>query len=325
METILTTTNLRRVFTTRNGKNKKEVVAVKGIDLEVYKGSIFGFLGPNGAGKTTTLQMLTTLLKPTSGKAEVVGFDLSKDQKKIRENIGYVSQAGGADRTANAIYNLYLQARLYGLDKENTNTRIKKLVKQVELTEFADRKVSSYSGGQRRRLDLALGMIHEPKLLFLDEPTTGLDPQSRVHFWEEIKEIQEHGTTIFLTTHYLDEADSLCDYIAIIDHGEIVAQGTQNELKKEAGGESIIIDLENDAVITKAEEVLHEREFVKNHVRDMNKLYLYVDDAQKQLAEVMRILDKNKLNIQSVELSKPSLDDVFLQQTGRSLREGGES
>jgi ABC-2 type transport system ATP-binding protein len=322
--TILQTKSLRKTFKGR-GKDKTPVEAVRGIDLEVIQGELFGFLGPNGAGKTTTLQMLTTLLAPTSGKATVVGYDLLAQPQKIREHIGYVSQAGGTDMSANAIDNLVLQAQLYGMSKDKARKRADDLIERFEIAEFATRVATSYSGGQKRRLDLALGVIHQPQLLFLDEPTTGLDPQSRAHFWDEIKGIKKDGTTIFLTTHYLDEADNLCDRLAIVDHGTVVATGTPSELKKKSGGESIIVGFPTEKELKKGAELMKTKKFVDKQYQDELQLHLYVTGGEKLLPDVLRLLDQNKIKIQTIELSKPSLDDVFLQQTGRSLREGGES
>ncbi len=320
---ILITKNLQKTFFMKKGKD--DVRAVKGVSLEVQKGQIFGFLGPNGAGKTTTLQMLTTVLAPTSGQATVVGFDLLKDPKKIRQHIGYVSQAGGADGMTDALQNLILQARLYGASKSEAEKRAKELIEQFEISEFATRKVISYSGGQRRRLDLALGVAHKPQLIFLDEPTTGLDPQSRAHFWDEIRKIRDDGVTIFLTTHYLDEADNLCDYLAIIDNGTVVAEGTPKHLKDQIGGESIVIGIENSKDLEKGKELLVKEKFVNKIYTNENKLYVYVKEGEKLLADVLRLMDNKKVSFQTIGLSKPSLDDVFLQKTGRSLREGGES
>lgn len=316
---ILQTKNLRKTYLTKKGKETVE--AVKGVNLHVEKGQIFGFLGPNGAGKTTTLQMLTTLLSPTSGEAEVVGYDLLKQPEKIREHIGYVSQSGGSDTSTNAIENLIMQARLYGISKTQAEKRAKELIKQFEIGEFATRKVISYSGGQKRRVDLALGVVHKPQLIFLDEPTTGLDPQSRAHFWNEIRKIRDEGVTIFLTTHYLDEADNLCDYLAIVDHGTIVAEGTTEGLKRQIGGDSIIIGIENEKALEKGKELLNKQKFVNKIYVNEKKLHVVVKDGEKLLADVLRFLDSNKVAFQTIELSKPSLDDVFLQKTGRSLRE----
>lgn len=320
---ILKTKNLRKTFYVKKGKENVE--AVKGIDLEVKKGQIFGFLGPNGAGKTTTLQMLTTLLTPTSGEALVNGFDLIKNPQKIREHIGYVSQAGGSDSSTNAINNLIMQAQLYGMSQDQAKKRAEELIERFEISEFATRKVTSYSGGQKRRLDLALGVVHKPELIFLDEPTTGLDPQSRAHFWNEIRKIRDDGTTIFLTTHYLDEADNLCDNLAIIDHGTIVATGTPDQLKKQIGGESIIVGFADEKSLEQAKNLIGKEKFVSKIFPADQKLYIIVKDGEKLLADVLRKLDAAKIPFQTVELSKPSLDDVFLQKTGRSLREGSQS
>lgn len=318
---ILETKNLKKTFFGKKGK--PDVEAVKGVTMQVRKGEIFGFLGPNGAGKTTTLQMLTTLLAPTGGAATVVGSDLLKNPSKIRKKIGYVSQVGGADVTTNATENLILQARLYGMDRAEAVSRSAMLVERFELGEFAKRKVSSYSGGQRRRLDLALGIIHKPDLIFLDEPTTGLDPQSRAHFWDEIREIKRLGTTIFLTTHYLDEADNLCDHLAIVDHGTIVAQGTPELLKRQAGGESIIVGVSDSEMLVRAEGLLSQEKYVLKLLTRGNSLYLYVKNGEELLPDVLRFLDRNKIPIKTIELSRPSLDDVFLQHTGKSLRDSG--
>jgi ABC-2 type transport system ATP-binding protein len=321
-DAILQTNGLSKVFTSGKGKKVKKVEAVKGVDLEVKQGEIFGFLGPNGAGKSTTLNMLTTLSIPTSGKAMVAGFDLLKHPQRVREQIGYVSQAGGADTFANAYENLLLQARLYGISKPEASKKAKELVERFQMTEFVEREARTYSGGQKRRLELALGIVHQPKLVFLDEPTTGLDPQSRAYFWEEIKHLKEDGMTIFLTTHYLEEADNLCDRVAIIDHGTIVAVGTQLELKRQIGAESIIVEFKGEKDSESAKVLFGSLQFVQKIIPQENKLYLYVQNGEGLIAEVLRMLDKEKIAIQTIGLSRPSLDDVFLQKTGRSLREG---
>ena len=322
---ILKTEKLTKTFTSGRGKAQRTVEAVRGVDLEVRQGEIFGFLGPNGAGKTTTLNMLTTLLAPTSGDAQVVSHDLLKDPRKVRQQIGYVSQAGGSDQAANAYENLILQARLYGIDPQQAASRAKDLVERFQMAEFAERLASTYSGGQRRRLDLALGIVHHPPLVFLDEPTIGLDPQSRAYFWDEIVRLKNDGLTIFVTTHYLDEADNLCDRLAIIDHGTIVALGTPQELKKQYGAESIVIGLENEKELQRAKEALNGHNFIQKTFEQENSLRLFVTEAEKHLVEVLRILDKANIPAQTIELAKPSLDDVFLQKTGRSLREGEKS
>ncbi len=321
---ILQTAGLTKTFVTGRGKAQKTVEAVKGVDLEVRQGEIFGFLGPNGAGKSTTLKMLTTLLAPSSGKATIVGHDLLLDPQKVRENIGYVSQAGGTDTYSNAIENLVLQARLYGLSQAQAAKSAADLTKRFQMTEFASRAAKTYSGGQKRRLDLALGIVHNPTIVFLDEPTTGLDPQSRAYFWEEIVRLKNEGMTIFLTTHYLEEADNLCDRVAIIDHGTIVAVDTTEALKKQTGGECITVGFNHEAQAEQALKLLGEREFIQKTILQEFKLHLYVRDGGALIAEVLRILDREGIAIQTIAMSRPSLDDVFLQQTGRSLREDGK-
>ena len=320
--TILQTEHLSKTFLSGKGKKKKQVEAVKSVDLEVKEGEIFGFLGPNGAGKSTTLNILTTLLPPTSGKATVTGFDLLKHPQKVRKQIGYVSQAGGADTFANASENLMLQARLYGIGKTESQKIAAELIERFQMSEFATREAKTYSGGQKRRLELALGIVHRPKLVFLDEPTTGLDPQSRAYFWEEIKRLKQEGMTVFLTTHYLEEADNLCDRVAIIDHGTIVALDTPIQLKRETGGESITLEFKDTPSCELMSEKFKTMPFTRNVYTQENKLYLFVENGESLLAEVLRILDKENIPIQTIGLSRPSLDDVFLQKTGRSLREG---
>jgi len=320
--TILQTQHLSKTFSSGKGKKKKQVDAVKSVDLEVQEGEIFGFLGPNGAGKSTTLNILTTLLAPTSGKATVTGFDLLRHPQKVRQQIGYVSQAGGADTFANASENLVLQARLYGMGKTESQKIAGELIERFQMNEFAMREAKTYSGGQKRRLELALGIVHRPKLVFLDEPTTGLDPQSRAYFWEEIKRLKQEGMTVFLTTHYLEEADNLCDRVAIIDHGTIVALDTPMQLKRETGGESITLEFKDLSSCEQMAEKFKTMPFTRNVYTQENKLYLFVENGESLIAEVLRILDKENIPIQTIGLSRPSLDDVFLQKTGRSLREG---
>src|SRR5688572_8917032 len=228
---------LRKSFWSRVGRAKKTVEAVRGVDLDVPAGEIFGFLGPNGAGKTTTLRMLATLIPPDGGTATIAGADLLKQPAEVRKRIGYVAQGGSTWPEVSAREELVLQGRFYGLSKADAQRRAAKALDAFQLTEYADRKCKTYSGGQRRRVDIALGIIHDPKAVFLDEPTTGLDPQSRAHMWDEIRRLRAEGLTVFITTHYLEEADALCDRVAIIDHGEIVAEGTPDGLKREVAGD----------------------------------------------------------------------------------------
>jgi len=218
---MIETEALRKTFQTRQGRVQKIVEAVSGVNLHVRDNEIFGFLGPNGAGKTTTLRMLATLITPDSGKATIAGADLLREPGEVRRRIGYVAQGGSTWDDVTAREELVLHARMHGLSKADAHRRAAAALSAFDLTEYADRKCKTYSGGQRRRVDIALGIIHSPKVLFLDEPTTGLDPQSRARMWDEIRRLRAEGMTVFITTHYLDEADALCDRIGIIDHGEI--------------------------------------------------------------------------------------------------------
>src|SRR3954470_15299061 len=236
---MIETRGLRKSFTSRQGREKKTVEAVRGVDLDVAEGEIFGFLGPNGAGKTTTLRMLATLIEPDGGTATIAGADLRGDPGEVRRRIGYVAQGGSTWDESTAREELVLQARLYGISKATATERGARVLQAFQLSEYADRRCKTYSGGQRRRVDIALGIIHEPKVVFLDEPTTGLDPQSRAHMWDEIRRLRDEGLTVFLTTHYLDEADALCDRIAIMDHGQLVAEGTPASLKREISGDVV--------------------------------------------------------------------------------------
>lgn len=313
---MIETQHLKKTF-----QQRKEVVeAVKGIDLHVREGEIFGFLGPNGAGKTTTLRMLTTLIPPTEGQARVAGFDLLREAGQVRRCIGYVSQAGGTDVTATGRENLMLQAQLYELSRREAEQRTRELLATLEMESFADRTAKTYSGGQKRRLDLALGMVHRPKLLFLDEPTVGLDPQSRARLWDEVRKLQAGGTTIFLTTHYLEEADALADRLAIIDDGRIVAEGTPDKLKQQIAGDVVTLGLENGN-LNKAQSLLSQQPFVRELHPGEDTLQLYVEQGETNLPGILRLLDSVGLHVRTVTLARPTLDDVFLRQTGRSLRE----
>ncbi len=315
---IIETIGLSKSFKTRRGL----VEAVKGVDMKVEKGEIFGFLGPNGAGKTTTMRILATLMQPTGGHASVAGYDLAKEAGKVREKIGYVSQAGGVEVAATARENLILQARLYRLDLTRAKARAAELIVALQLESFADRPAKTYSGGQKRRLDIALGMVHQPPLLFLDEPTTGLDPQSRAHLWEEVRKLRDQGTTVFLTTHYLDEADALCDRLSIIDGGKIVAEGTPDALKRQVAGDVVTVGLDiHNGAMKRGQELLGSQDFVREIQADDEHLRLYVERGEQALPAILRVLDGAGLELQTITLARPSLDDVFLRQTGRSLRE----
>ena len=313
---IIETHDLGKSFRTRQGN----VTAVQGVDIQVNKGEIFGFLGPNGAGKTTTMRMLATLLTPSKGSAVVAGHDLLRDAGGVRRNIGYVGQAGGADDSATGTENIALQCQLYGMSAAQAKVRAAELARILELEGFADRRVKTYSGGQRRRLDLAMGMAHRPTLLFLDEPTTGLDPQSRAHLWDEVRTLRANETTIFLTTHYLEEADALCDRLAIIDHGQIVAEGTPAALKRQVSGDAITLGL-TSGTITEAEVLMRQQPYVRELRSAGEQLHVYVENGEETLPIVLRLMDGAGLSIQTISLNRPSLDDVFLRMTGRSLRD----
>ena len=336
VDNIITTHDLRKSFPARGkrggngGRGGKggeggRISAVRGVSIEVARGEVFGFLGPNGAGKTTTLRMLTTLLPIDSGTATVAGFDVARQPRRVRTRIGYVSQLGGADELATGRENLILQGRLYGAGRAQVTPRAQALVELLDLAEFADRRVATYSGGQRRRLDIALGLVHHPRVLFLDEPTTGLDPQSRANLWDHIRGLRESGTTVFLTTHYLEEADVLCDRLMIMDHGQIVAEGTPRALKQQVAGDAIVISLRPDdgggQAAERAAPVLRAEPYVRELTTDDGQVRLYVDDGGTALPELIRLLDSRGIGIRSISMSEPTLDDVFLRQTGRSLRD----
>ncbi|ASW56702.1 ATP-binding cassette domain-containing protein [Plantactinospora sp. KBS50] len=317
---MIETIGLRKSFRSRQGREKKSVDAVRGVDLRVDEGEIFGFLGPNGAGKTTTLRMLATLIEPDGGEATIAGANLRTEPAQVRRRIGYVAQGGSTWDESTAREELVLQARLYGLDRSRARQRAAEALAAFQLTEYADRKCKTYSGGQRRRVDIALGIIHEPRVVFLDEPTTGLDPQSRAHMWDEIRRLRSEGMTVFITTHYLDEADALCDRIAIMDNGEIVAEGTPAALKREISGDIVEVGIEGP--VARAAEALDTQPYVtKLETPDDGGLKLYVDDGAVAIPQILRTLDGAGIALATIGLHRPSLDDVFLTKTGRSLRE----
>jgi ABC-2 type transport system ATP-binding protein len=323
VEPVIAASGLRKSFTGRG----RSVEAVRGVDLQVGQGEIVGFLGPNGAGKTTTQRMLTTLLPIDSGQACVAGFDIARQPREVRSRIGYVSQLGGADEMATGRENLTLQARLYGADKAGARPRVDEVLDVLDLIGIADRKVKTYSGGQRRRLDVALGIVHHPEVVFLDEPSTGLDPQNRANLWEHVRGLRQSGTTIFLTTHYLEEADSLCDRVLIMDRGLIVADGPPGELKRQAAGDSVALTVSSSGdgpagwAGQRARALLGGASFVRDLTVEGDDLHLYVEDGKAALPELFRVLDSERISVRTVSLSEPTLDDVFLARTGRSLRD----
>jgi ABC-2 type transport system ATP-binding protein len=321
---IIEAAGLTRVFKTR----KATVEAVRGVDLTVDEGEIVGFLGPNGAGKTTTLRMLTTLLRPTSGTATVAGADLLSDPGGVRRKIGYVAQAitgggtggGGSDPNATVHEELMFQAELYRLSKSDAMARVPVVTSQLDLAGLDGRLVKTLSGGQRRRLDIALGLVHSPGLVFLDEPSTGLDPQSRSNLWEHIRRIRgELGSTVFLTTHYLDEADALCDRIMVIDEGRIVAEGSPDQLKRRISGDVVTLAVDGKADV--AERLLTARPEVRESTVTDHTLRLTVERGEEALPGLLRALDAGGIGLTTIQLSRPTLDDVFLTLTGRSLRD----
>jgi ABC-2 type transport system ATP-binding protein len=313
--TIIDTVGLRKTFAGRGGA----VEAVAGVDLKVRAGDIFGFLGPNGAGKTTTLRILATLLPPTAGTARVAGFDVARQAREVRTRIGYVAQSGGSYRESTGREELVIQGRLFGMSKADAGARAVEILEALDLVDAGDRTCKTYSGGMRRRLNIGIGMVHRPALLFLDEPTTGLDPQARARLWEEIRKLRETGTTVFLTTHYLEEADALCDRLAIIDHGKIVAEGSPDELKREIAGDVLTIGVNGhgDRVVA----LLCDQPFVREAGLEDGMVRLVVDKGEEAVPQVLRLLDGNGLAPSTMNLHRPSLDDVFLKKTGRSLRE----
>ncbi|HMF12281.1 MAG TPA: ATP-binding cassette domain-containing protein, partial [Gemmataceae bacterium] len=299
---------------------KGNVEAVRGVDFSVQAGEIVGFLGPNGAGKTTTLRMLTTLLTPTAGSATVAGCSLLEDPDGVRRRIGYVAQGGSTDPTCPVGEELVLQAELYRIAGAEARRRSKELLDQLDLAGLEDRPVKTLSGGQKRRLDVALGLVHRPPLVFLDEPSAGLDPQSRSNLWRHIRGLRDElGTTVFLTTHYLDEADALCDRILVIDHGKIVAEGTPDELKRRISGEVVVVEIVGDA--EKGRAALAGLAGVRDATVDGTALRLTVERGDQALPGLLRALDTAGVGLASIALHRPTLDDVFLTLTGRSLRD----
>jgi ABC-2 type transport system ATP-binding protein len=312
---------LARTFQTKRGKEKTEVTAVAGVDIDVAEGEIVGFLGPNGAGKTTTLRMLTTLLQPTAGTATVAGFDLLTHPIDVRRSIGYVSQSGSTSSSALAGLEVVDHGMLYGISKQQATTRGRELFDQLDLDGLWERPTKTLSGGQRRRLDIAMGLVHDPRLVFLDEPTSGLDPQARANLWTHISDLRtKQGSTVFLTTHYLDEADALCDRIMVIDHGSIVASDTPDALKRKVSGDLVALTVASEVDVASAVATLTS---VSEEAAFADGLLVSarVQDGGKTMPDLLRALDKAKVEIVSIESRRPTLDDVFLTLTGRSLRE----
>jgi ABC-2 type transport system ATP-binding protein len=314
---------LVQTFHTGRGKKQKDVQAVDGVDLDVAEGEVVGFLGPNGAGKTTTLRMLTTLLKPTAGTATVAGYDVVKESVQVRRSIGYVSQVGATFSGAFAGDEVVDHGMLYGMSRADAVRRGQELFEQLQLDGLWRRMPKNMSGGQKRRLDVVMGLIHDPTLVFLDEPTTGLDPQARANLWDHIEGLRSRlGATVFLTTHYLDEADALADRILIIDQGRIVASDTADNLKAQVSGDLVDLEVATDDQVTLAAERLGSLmegadgvEIDGRHVRGR------VQRAGRVVPALLRDLDSAGVSLDSIEVLRPTLDDVFLTLTGRSLRD----
>jgi ABC-2 type transport system ATP-binding protein len=307
--------SLRRTF-------KGGIEAVRDLDLSVSPREVFGFLGPNGAGKTTTVRMLCTLLPPTAGQATVAGLDVVSDAAAVRRAIGVALQEIGLDPVQTGRELLELQCGLYGITGRRGRERAAELLELVGLTDAADRRTKTYSGGMKRRLDLATALVHSPQVLFLDEPTTGLDPASRLTVWDEVRRINDSGTTVFLTTQYLEEADKLCDRLAIIDDGRIVAEGTPERLKAEMGHDVVSVSL-NGADPEATRSALAGLPGLERVMPEPGALALYVDDGASSIAEIVRRLDRDRIEVGAISVARPSLDDVFLKATGRRL-EGQE-
>ena len=301
--------NLKKTFKTKQGN----VEAVRDVSFKVNKGEIFGILGPNGAGKSTTILMLTTLLRITSGTAKINDLDVVKNDSEVRNKIGIALQDTGIDNLLTARELFYTTARLWGLSKSKSKDRTEEMLNLVGLTEAADRRVKTYSGGMKRRLDLGLSLVHKPEVLFLDEPTTGLDPGSRRVLWDEIKKLRDEGVTIILTTQYLEEADELANRISIIDEGLVVAEGTPDELKSSIGGDVITLTFRSDDDAIKAQTIIENSDIEDNQIR------VTVENGAEKIPNLLNQLVSKDINVQSASANKPSLDDVFLKVTGYRL------
>lgn len=320
MPNIIETSNLTKIY-------NENIRAVDDLTLAIKEGEIFGLLGPNGAGKTTTISMLVTLTRPTSGRAVIDGHDLAKEARTIRQIIGYSSQEAGVDENATGREYLGLFGKYYHLDGQTTKRRIDEVLELMELTDAADRLISTYSGGMRKRLEIGTALINKPKILVLDEPTLGLDVQTRLRIWDYIRELNKEGTTIVLTTHYLEETDKLCDRVAIIDHGKIVALGAPEELKEEISGDAVVLTLplqepdQQAKTIERAKQLLSSQSFIRDVMARDDGLNVYVDEGSSAVPQILRMLEDGGVKVEGITFTRPSLDDVFVKYTGRTLRE----
>lgn len=314
---------LTRTFAVKRGD---DVVAVDAIDLDVDEGELVAFLGPNGAGKSTTLRMLTTLLPPTSGTATIAGFDVVSEAAQVRRRLGYIGQGNGAGHYHRVRDEVVLQGRAYGLAWRDSRRRADELLDALQLTSMAARGAGTLSGGQRRRLDIAMGLVHAPPLLFLDEPSTGLDPQNRANLWEHVIGVRERfGTTLFLTTHYLDEAERMAERVIVIDHGKVIADDSPARLKAELAGDEVTIGLADPGRTATALEVADRLARLHAARVDGADVHLRIPDGAQVLPDYLRQLDASGIEVARAEVSRPTLDDVFLHLTGRSLREEAQA
>jgi ABC-2 type transport system ATP-binding protein len=300
-------------------KSYGEVRALDGLSFEVPEGTVFGLLGPNGAGKSTTVKILTTLAHPDGGEARVAGFDIRAEAARVRESIGVVSQAGGLDQEATGRENLRLQGQVYDMGGGELEARIEALVDQFGLADASDRLVREYSGGMRRRLDVAQALVHEPRVLFLDEPTTGLDPEVRAEMWEEIARLTGAGITVLLTTHYLEEADRLAAKLAIVDRGRVVAEGSPDVLKRELRGDAIHCELTAGAEEASVRAAVEGVDGVSELIFDDRTLHARAEDGARTVPAVLAALEGAHLEVASVTVARPSLDDVYLRFAGRTF------
>ncbi|OZF54725.1 ABC transporter [Rhodococcus sp. 14-2470-1b] len=323
---MIETTGLTKSF----NRGKSTVEAVRGIDLSVAEGELVALLGPNGAGKSTTLRMLTTLLPPTSGSARIAGHSIETDRDAVRRSLGYVGQGNGGGHNQRVRDELITQGLCYGMPKQQAASRADELLSALDLTDLEKRTVGTLSGGQRRRLDIAIGLVHRPPLLFLDEPSTGMDPQSRANLWDHILRLRkEMGTTIVLTTHYLDEADSMAERVVVIDKGTIIADDTADALKAELAGDLVTLSLSASSSSGAAEALTAEAlaavvqgvDGVRDITTSGHRLNIRVARGDRALPELLRRSESRGFSIEAADLSRPTLDDVFLGLTGRSLRE----
>ncbi|NKR42949.1 ATP-binding cassette domain-containing protein [Rhodococcus hoagii] len=315
---MIRTVGLTKRFT--QGKNT--VQAVVDVDLDVAEGELVALLGPNGAGKSTTLRMLTTLLAPTAGRAEVAGFDVTADRDEVRRRIGYVGQGSGAGHNQRVRDELATQGRCYGMTRQASDARADELLAALDLDDLATRKVSTLSGGQRRRLDIALGLVHRPPLLFLDEPTTGMDPQSRADLWDHILRLRESmGTTIVLTTHYLEEADAMAERVIVIDRGTVIADDTASALKADLAGDLLTVGFDDADAAAQAARLAGELVTVRDVTVVGTSVRIRTSEGDAALPELLRRSELSGLRAATADIARPTLDDVFLGLTGRSLRE----